>query len=195
MEADLLQMDDIISSMETDLMNANATVETLNSTIADYTNEITARDEKINALEMQIGTAEAQLEATSQELYSGKFTNNKQTNNNNIWNIFLLFNLWLVHQSVKNFEIELAKQKELFDQMEVNSQQTIQQKSEESQQQIKFFEMELAKQKELFDQMEVNSQQKAEASLQQINSLADEIIDLKSKLKETENLLSFQVTD
>ena len=79
--------------------------------------------------------------------------------------------------------------------MEVNSQQTIQQKSEESQQQIKSFEMELAKQKDLYDQMEVNSQQKAEASLQQINSLADEIIDLKSKLKETENLLSCQVTD
>jgi len=91
--------------------------------------------------------------------------------------------------------MELAKQKELFDQMEVNAQQSIAQKSEESQQQIKSFEMELAKQKELFDQMAFNAQQKAEASLQQINSLADEIIDLKSKLKETENLLSCQVTD
>ena len=91
--------------------------------------------------------------------------------------------------------MELAKQKELFDQMEFKSQQSIAQKSEEFQQQIKSFEMELAKQKELFDQVEVTAQQKLESSLQQINSLADEIIHLKSKLKETENLLSCQVTD
>ena len=59
-------MNEIISSLEQD-------VNVQSATIAELTESISGKDEKIGALEAQVHNAEAQLEEVSSELYSGKY--------------------------------------------------------------------------------------------------------------------------
>jgi archaellum component FlaC len=59
-------MNEIISSLEQD-------VNVQSANIAELTESIGGKDEKIGALEAQVHNAEAQLEEVSSELYSGKY--------------------------------------------------------------------------------------------------------------------------